>query len=261
MRTVRADDREGGVRLLTLDRPPANAIDEVLLADLSLALEAAERDDSVRAVVLTGAGRFFSAGLDLVAAVRRDQETARRNFDVFRDALLALLAFPKPTFAAVKGHAIAGGLIIALACDFRFGMEGDYVIGLNEVAIGASYPRVALEIVRLRLPHPEAVELLLGANLYKSGEALRLRVIHEVLPPKDFEGTVLDRAAHTGAFPREAYAHTKAAVLRPAVERVKAETPEEAAQGAAVWTTPESRAAMLRQLQKLGKHAAADPHS
>src|SRR3972149_6227372 len=68
MTTVRAEDREGGVRLLTLDRPPANAINGDLLSDLSAALGATAGDDSVRAVVITGAGRFFSGGLDLRAA-------------------------------------------------------------------------------------------------------------------------------------------------------------------------------------------------
>src|SRR3972149_3023805 len=68
MTTVRAEDREGGVRLLTLDRPPANAINGDLLSDLSAALDAAAGEDSVRAVVITGAGRFFSGGLDLRAA-------------------------------------------------------------------------------------------------------------------------------------------------------------------------------------------------
>ena len=68
MTTVRAEDRKGGVRLLTLDRPPANAINGDLLTDLSAALDAAAGEDSVRAVVITGAGRFFSGGLDLRAA-------------------------------------------------------------------------------------------------------------------------------------------------------------------------------------------------
>src|SRR5207245_10148347 len=73
---------------------------------------------------------------------------------------LALLALPQPTVAMVNGHTIAGGLVLALACDYRLGVDGDYRIGLNEVAIGASYPKVAFEIVRLRLAHARASELL-----------------------------------------------------------------------------------------------------
>jgi enoyl-CoA hydratase len=250
MPTIRTADREGGVRVLTLDRPPANAEDESLLADLGEALAAAGADPSVRAVVLTGAGPFFSAGFDL-SAPRRDDAAARHIRELYRDTHLALLTLPKPTVAMVNGHAIAGGLVLALACDYRLGCEGDYRVGLNEVAIGASYPRVAFEIVRLRLAHARASELLLGAVLYPAREAIRLGIVDELLPPESFEATVLRRAARLGAFPREAYAHTKAALVAEAAARVAAEKPEEAERAGAVWTTAESRAARAAQRAKL----------
>ena len=253
MTTVRAEDRDGNVRLLTLDRPPANAIDESLLRDLSLAVREAQEDEAVRAIVITGAGKFFSGGLDLVAAMSRGDEQVPLFRDLFRDAFLELLTLPKPTIAAMNGHAIAGGLILALACDFRFAVDRDCFVGLNEVAIGASFPKVAFETARLRLTHGQATEVLLGAAIYPVTEGVRLGVVDKLLAPEALEETVLDRAARLAAFPREAYAYTKAALVAEAVERVKTETPEEAARGAAVWTTAESRAAMGRQLQRLGK--------
>ncbi|MCW5892452.1 MAG: enoyl-CoA hydratase/isomerase family protein [bacterium] len=231
MPTVRSDDQAGGVRVLTLDRPPANALDETLLGDLQTALEAAAADDSVRALVLRGAGAFVSGGFDL-AAPRRDAAAARRLAALYRDAHLALLAFPKPTVAFLHGHAVAGGLILVLACDYRLGAEGDHRVGLNELAIGASFPRVALEIVRLRLPHARAAELLLGAALYPASQALRLGVVDELLPADTAEATVLRRAGRLGAFPRDAYAHTKAALVADAVAHTRAETPAEAAAAA-----------------------------
>ncbi len=251
MSTVRSDDHPGGVRVLTLDRPPANAEDETLLTDLGAALDAARTDDAVRAVVLTGAGSFFCGGFDL-RAPRRDDATGPLFRDLFRDTHLNLLTLPKPTVTMLNGHAIAGGLVLALACDYRLGVEGEYPVGANEVAIGASYPRVALEIIRLRLPHARASEVLLGAALYPASQALRLGIVDEVFPAATFEDTVLRRAGRLGTFPREAYAHTKAALLAEVVARVLAETPEEAARGAAVWTTVESRAARTAQRRKLG---------
>lgn len=251
MTRVRADDAPDGVRVLTLDRPPANAIDESLLADLDAALAAAARDDAVRAVVLTGAGSFFSAGFDL-AAPRRDAEAARRLAVLYRDAHLRLLTLPKPTVAMMGGHAVAGGLVLVLACDYRLGLEGDYRVGLNEVAIGASFPRVAMEVVRLRLPHARATEVVLGAALYPASQALRLGVVDELLPADRFRATVLRRAARLGGFPREAFAHAKAALVAEAAERTRTESDEEAAAAAAVWTTAESRAARARQRAVLG---------
>jgi enoyl-CoA hydratase len=249
--TVRAEDRDGGVRLLTLDRPPANAIAETLLDDLGAALEAAEADARVRAVVLTGAGAFFSGGFDL-AAPRRDEAAGLALHARYRRTHLALLALPKPTLALVGGHAVAGGLVLALACDYRLGLDGDWRLGLNEVAVGAAYPRVALEIVRLRLPHARASELVLGGALYPAAQAVRLGVVDELLPAERFAATGLRRAARLGAFPREAYAHAKQALVAEAVTRGAAETPEDAARAAAVWTAPESRAARAAQRRGMG---------
>src|SRR5262249_61664869 len=95
MPTVRSAQGDGGVGVLTLDRPPANAEDETLLADLGRTLDEARADDAVRAVVLTGAGRFFSAGFDLTAP-RREGEAVRRIGRLFRPTHLALLTFPQP---------------------------------------------------------------------------------------------------------------------------------------------------------------------
>jgi enoyl-CoA hydratase len=252
MATIRESDHPGGVRMLTLDRPPANAEDEALLTDLCTALDRAEADAAVRAVVLTGAGKFFCGGFDL-SAPRRDGEEIAVMTTTFRDAHVKLLTMGKPTLAMMNGHAIAGGLVLVLACDYRLGLDGDYKIGLNEVAIGASFPKVAMEITRLRLTHQRAAELMLGAAIYPAKEALRLGVVDELLPADKLEATVLRRAARMGAYPRDAYVHTKLALVSEAVARVMAETPEEAARTAAIWQTAESRAARAAQRQKLGR--------
>jgi len=274
MTTVLAEDRPDGVRLLTLDRPPANAITPELLTDLSAALDAADADDTVRAVVLTGKGAFFSAGLDLrggidFQALASPAGSAVDPFMPLRTCLLNFLRFPKPTVAMLRGHAIAGGLILVLACDYRLGLfpadsdplgtrstrgeKQGYRIGLNEVAIGASFPRAASEIVRLRLSHQQAGELLLGAALYPAGEAVRLGIVDELLPAGNFEETVVRHAARLGAHPRDAYAHTKAALVADAVARIESETPEEAQRTAAVWLSSESVVARAAQAQKLTK--------
>ena len=259
MTTVRTEDRGDGVRLLTLDRPPANAITAGLLTDLAAALEAAQDDPAVRAVVLTVEGRFFSAGLDLRGGIDFQAATAPGStvdpFGALRTCLLTFLRLPKPTVAMLRGHAIAGGLILVLACDYRLGVEGDYRIGLNEVEIGASFPRAAFEIVRLRLTHQQASELLLGAGIYRADQTVRLGVVDELLPGDKFEEAVFRRTARLGSFPRDAYTHTKAALVAETVARIEAETPDEALRTAAVWMSAESVAARAAQQHKLTKGA------
>jgi enoyl-CoA hydratase len=252
MSTVRQEVRPGGICLLTLDKPPANAIDETLLRDLGAALDAVRVDDAVRAVALTGAGRFFSGGFDF-GAPRRDDDDAAVIYDLYRRVHLALLQLPKPTVAMVNGHAIAGGLVLVLACDYRLGLDADYRVGLNEVAVGAAFPRTAFEIIRLRLAHARASELVLGAALYPASQAARLGVVDELFPADRFEETVLRRAARLAAFPREAYAHAKAALIAGAVSKIEMETDDEARHTRAVWLAPESRAARAAQRAKLGR--------
>ncbi len=258
MTTVRSEDRDGGVRLLTLDRPPANAITPELLNDLTAALDAAQADDGIRAVVLTGAGRFFSGGLDIRGGI--DFQTAVTSggspadpFAALRTCMLSFLRFPKPTVGMLSGHAIAGGIVLLLACDYRLGLDAEYRIGLNEVEIGASFPKSAFEVVRSRLTHQQASEMLLGAATYPAGQAVRLGVVEELLATGKFEETVFRRAAGLGSFPREAYAHTKAALVAEAIARIEGETPEEAQRTALVWLSGESAAARAAQAQKLTK--------
>jgi len=236
--------------MLVLDAPPANALGEQVLGELDAALDAAAAAPQVRALVVTGDGRFFSGGFDL-AAPRRDAAQARSMRDLYRDVHVKLLSLPKPTVAMVNGHAIAGGLVLALACDCRLGRKGDYQIGLNEVAIGASFPKIAFEIVCLKLSHAHASELMLGAALYPASEGVRLGFVDELLSSDNLEPNVLRRAGRMGAFPRQAYAHTKAALVHEALVRTRGETEEEAETTAAVWTTEESRAARAAQRRKL----------
>ncbi|MFM7144221.1 MAG: enoyl-CoA hydratase/isomerase family protein [Alphaproteobacteria bacterium] len=253
---VRSELRDHGVLVLTLDRPPANAIDEALLEGLESACTEAASDARVRAVMLTGEGPFFCGGFDL-RSERRDEVATRRLGELYREAHLRLLELPKPTIAFVRGHATAGGLVLVLACDYRLGAVGDWKLGLNEVAIGASFPRVAMEIVRLRLPHARASELVLGASIYPASEALRLGVLDELLPADTAEATALRRAARLGGFSAESFAHAKEGLVGEAAARVRAETPAEADRAAAVWTSSESRAARARQREKLGMKRGA----
>src|SRR5205085_3221966 len=178
---------------VVLDRPPANAIDESLLVALEEAVDAAVTDDAVRALVLAGRGPFFCAGFDLRAPAR-DETGVRAIVERYRSSHRALLACPKPTVALVEGHAIAGGLVLALACDRRVMAEGDYRIGLNEVAIGAAFPGAAMEIVRLRLTAAAATELVLGAELVGASDAVRLGVVDALAPRADAPGRAIELA-------------------------------------------------------------------
>src|SRR2546423_6982965 len=163
--SIQVSDRDG-VTLVRIDHPPANALNPAFLAEGLAVLDRLEQREP-SAVVLTGTGRFFSAGADLrvVPAL-----SAAEQADMVRgiNALFSRwYTFPRPVVAAVNGHAVAGGLILALCGDYRVGPRtGQF--GLTEVKVGIPYPSVAFAIVKGELSPPIARKLTLTASLIGS---------------------------------------------------------------------------------------------
>jgi enoyl-CoA hydratase len=173
MKSLRIE-KTGPIAELILDRPPVNAMDGQLLAELAQACASLERDDAVRGVLVRGEGKCLSAGLDLAAVVTLDRAGAEAFFGKFDAAFDATLAFGKPMAVAVDGHAIAGGMVLALCGDFIAVGRGTHRVGLTELAVGVAFPRVAFEVVRLVLP-PRVWRLLVyGAAAIPVAEAFDL---------------------------------------------------------------------------------------
>lgn len=256
--TVESKDIDGGIRILRLTNPPANAFNRALLTDLGAAMEAAANDERVRAVVLTGAGKFFSGGLDLTEVTAPSQREVFGSTFGSNDGIFALWTLPKPTVAMVNGHAIAGGAILCLACDVRIAARGQTKIGLNEVAIGLPFPIGAYEIAALALSNQQARRLLLDAELHTADAARGLGVLDEVVEPADLERVALERARLLASYSATAYAETKRRLQQAAVQRVLSETGEERRATARIWASAEVQAILKQQLSRL---AAKKPPS
>jgi enoyl-CoA hydratase len=142
---VESRDVGDRVRRLMLNRPPANATNAEFVSALGAQCKAARDDENARAVVVAGTGKFFSGGLNLKAAASGSNRVGKLAGSQ-DDGLFMLWTLPKPTVAMVNSNAIAGGVIIALACDFRITQAGSQRFGLNEVAIGLAFPRGAFEM-------------------------------------------------------------------------------------------------------------------
>jgi enoyl-CoA hydratase len=209
MELVRVE-RRGDLALVRIDRPPANAMDRRLLAE-GQEVVARLREEAPRAVVITGRDGFFSAGADLKLAPTLDQNAQREMVAGINGLFAAWYTLPLPVVAAVNGHAIAGGLILALCADYRVGARHGR-FGLTELAVGLPYPVVALAVVRAELSPPAARRLALGAELVGHEEALALGCLDELAD--DALARALEVAARLAEFPPDAYAAAKAG-LRP----------------------------------------------
>src|SRR5437660_4552229 len=208
MEYVALRDHGGGVVVLSADRPPANAMDVGLLGEL---VEAVERlaHEVPRALVLAGRPGFFSAGADLKAVPGYGPEQQRAMITGINRMALGVYDLPCPVVGAITGHAIAGGLVLALCTDLRVASSaGKY--GLTEVKVGVPYPQAAIGVVRAELAPQAARVLALGNELISAAECLRLGVFDEVVAPDAVLPRALERARELAAMPAEVYARTKA---------------------------------------------------
>ena len=199
----------GRIAVLKLDRPPANAIDLDLAEAFENALATIEERDETDALVITGVGSCFSGGLDLKAVPTYDRAQQQAMVMAVNRMFGRLYGLPLPTIAAVNGHAIAGGVILTLGCDYRIGAEGNYKLGLAEARVGVVYPVAAMAIVRSELAPATARTMVLTARNYNPREALEMGVLDELQPPDRLLARAMEVAGEMAALPRSAYRRIK----------------------------------------------------
>jgi enoyl-CoA hydratase/carnithine racemase len=205
---IHRSDRDDGVRVLRLERPPANAINGELLQALYAESAAADEDERVRAVVVAGTGRFFSAGLD-IKEMAGGGAAVLASLGGGQDGIYRLWRVGKPTVAMVGGHALAGGAILMLACDFRVAASGSFKIGVTETALGLPLPNGAFQIARYALAGRDVRRVLLEADAYAPEEARAAGLVDEVVAPEQLEARCFALAAKLGRHPSAAYGYQK----------------------------------------------------
>jgi enoyl-CoA hydratase/carnithine racemase len=189
---------------LRIEGPGKNALSDAMIDRLLHGIEAAKGEP----VLFIGAGDAFSAGLHLGEVAALDARGMERFLARLEGLMCAIFQYPAPTAACVNGHAIAGGSVIALCCDWRVAVPNPKVkIGLNEVALGLRFPPRILEICRRRIPWRYQEEVLLGAKLYAPREAQRVGLVDEIAD--DAERAARAHLDALACHPAEAYAATK----------------------------------------------------
>jgi enoyl-CoA hydratase/carnithine racemase len=228
---------------LTMRAPGKNALNTELMTWLTAELAKAAGEP----VFLTGDGDAFSAGLNLKEVVSLDPPGMARFLETLERMVTALFEYPGPTVAWVNGHAVAGGCIVALACDHRL-MTPDRRarIGLNEVPLGLRFPPRTFRMMRHRVPAHTVERVVLEGGLYEPELALRLGLIDELAD----EVTARAYAARVAGAPKAAYQAAKAALR----ERVLDVSPEEERrfrdEALPAWTSPELMARLAAVLAR-----------
>jgi enoyl-CoA hydratase len=195
---------------------------------------------SARAVVLTGTGHIFSAGVDLKRLVEGGAAYVRKFLPALSTMLTTVFSHPAPVVAAINGHAIAGGCILACAADRRLMAHDGGRIGVTELLVGVPFPPVAMEIMRCAIAPQFFADAISSGATYMPLEAAGRGLVHDVVDPQ----TLLDRAVEAAnvlaALPPEVYALSKRQTRQPALERMKNLDLDTAIEQ--IWTAPETLA-------------------
>ncbi len=219
-------EQRGSVTVLTLEHGKANAVDTELCHGLVGALDELLREGTP-SVVLTGRGRIFSAGVDLYQVLEGGEEYLEVFLPALDAMLRAVIKFPHPLVAAVNGHAVAGGCVLACGCDLRLmagagdGAEGDRGagrIGVPELAVGVPFPAMPLEVLRTSLSAAAFRDLVYSGRMVGPDEALELGLVDRVVDPGDLLEEACAEAERLSDLPEDAFALTKRQFWTPALD-------------------------------------------
>jgi enoyl-CoA hydratase len=232
---------DDGVALLSLELGRGGAIDPSFVDALHRALDEVEHADA-RAVVLTGKGRTFCGALDLVAIHAFDRAAMDRFIDALDSLFRRVVAFDRPVVAAINGHAIAGGCILAMACDFRVMADGPFHIGATEVQFGLPFPATAFEILRHATPAAALSAVMLQGKRFSAGEAHRAGLVHRLAGEHGPVPDAREEARLFAAPDPSAVRAVKADLTAPVLERIDATRAVRRARFLEHWFAPEAQA-------------------
>lgn len=209
-----------GIATVTISRGKVNAINVVMVEQIQEALSGIEANERVRAVILTGRGKFFTFGFDIPEFMTFSREEFSRYLFKFTDLYAHIFIFPKPVIAALNGHTIAGGCMIASACDYRLMVKGKAKISLNEITFGSSVFAGNTAILKYCVGTVNAQDILYSGKMYTADEALELGLVNMVTSEDDLLIEAEVAAKKLAAKDPVAFKSIKLILRKPTLEEI-----------------------------------------
>ena len=245
---VSTDEHLAEVRL---ERGKVNALDEEVVDELAECFRLLAGDPDVRSIVLTGTGKFFSFGFDIPGFLGHSKEAFLAYLRKFAALYRDLFAHPKPVVAALNGHAVAGGCMLALACDARLVAAGKAKIALNEIAFGSSLFAGSVEMLRYCVGDRNAEKIACSGAMHAPEEALALGLVDRVVPEADLLAAARVVARVQGAKEPAAFRSVKALLRGPVLDEMARREEPSLREFVEIWYSERTR----ENLQKIGIHA------
>jgi len=229
-----------GIAVVTMRHGKANALD-IEFCDALAARFAELRGGTAKAVVLTGEGRIFSAGVDLIRIGEGGADYIRRFLPALHRLYDTVFFHPKPVVAAINGHAVAGGAVLACCADRRVMVKEGGRIGVTELLVGVPFPVLAFEIMRHATPPAFFNETILSGATFPPEAALHRHWVNDLAEPSEVVADALVLAQELALLSPPAFAQTKVQIRQPVGERV-ARSQRLDADVTDIWCAPETLA-------------------
>jgi enoyl-CoA hydratase/carnithine racemase len=244
-------EHHGKVAFAKLNNGVTNALSPKVVRELETVIKQVKTDGGINGLVLGSSNeKFFSIGFDIPELFEMNRNDFRGFYRMFNQVCMDLFTLPKPTVAALTGHTIAGGCILAMCCDYRFIAKGHKLMGLNEVKLGLPVPYLPDRLLHAIAGVCKAREILESGKLYPSNEALEMGIVDKILPIENVVKTAIEHADKLGSLPKVGYEMIKQNRVEVIEEQVTARQDEKEAYFIESWYSDEARNCLKDAMKK-----------
>lgn len=244
-------DYHDSVAVVKLARSTTNPLNLELISALQKSIDKVNQDPDVHGIVISSSNeKFFSIGLDIPQLYTLSEKDFMDFYQVFNQTQIDLYTVPKPTVAAITGHAVAGGCILALCCDYRFISEGRKFMGLNEIKLGVSIPYPADCILRNVVGARVARDIVESGEFYLPQQLITMGLVDCVLPLEDVLPKSIEKARMAGALPLKAFASIKQSRVEQVEVQIREKLKEKEELFLRLWFSDEAREQLRIAMEK-----------
>ncbi|MFI5322563.1 MAG: enoyl-CoA hydratase/isomerase family protein [Thermodesulfobacteriota bacterium] len=230
-----------GITTVTINRPKVNAINEQVVLELRNVFWDLESNNRVKAVILTGRGSFFSFGFDIPGFMDYSKESFHMFIVSFSELIQRIFVFPKPVIAALNGHAVAGGCILAMACDRRIMVTGKFKIALNELTLGATVFTSIAEILKFTVGSRTAQHILYSGSMNSGEEALTLGLVDELVSEEGLKAAALSSARDIAGSDGYAFRNIKRLLRTEVLDAIERDEKASLSDFVEIWYSPNTQ--------------------
>lgn len=226
---------------IMLDRGKTNALDLALINELIEALDQALQNPAIEGIIISGKQDFFSSGQDFITLYQYDELEMEQYWSRYIYLIQKLTAFPKPSVAAITGYSPSAGCLLTICCDYRIMTEGNYVIGLNDVAIGMIVPESIFRLYAFWLGEAKAYQSIMKGILYNPSEALNIGLVDEVVPFSRIQSAAVKKLKSLTQFDQMVWRKSKINLRKSLLLALDKSSEDDIAEALIQWWRPSTR--------------------